>query len=147
MSSMSAFIALLVVMAVVFLALKLRALVHHGILGPVGIRLGHGHHVTDSSGFDDSSGPNSVCEVRTCFHDTHRQPLAHPAPESPRTISTLFALTCGPARQPRLSIGPRIAAHPGLPGMRDVIHHSPFSMWHGCSVARARRPSTKGESP
>ena len=55
MSSMSAFIALLVVLAVVFLALKLRALVHHGILGPFGIRLGHGHHVTDSSGFDDSS--------------------------------------------------------------------------------------------
>ena len=36
MSSMSAFIALLVVLAVVFLALKLRTLVHHGILGPSG---------------------------------------------------------------------------------------------------------------
>ena len=55
MSSMSAFIALLVVVVVVFLALKLLALVLRGILCLFEIPLGHGHRVTDLSRFDDSS--------------------------------------------------------------------------------------------
>ena len=55
MSSMSGFIALVLVLIAVFLALKLVELVIRGLLGLFEIRLGHGRLSTDSSEFDLSS--------------------------------------------------------------------------------------------
>ena len=58
MSSMSAFIALLVVLAVVFLALKFRALVLRGLMGFFGLRSPMEHPNSSSSYSDDLRSDN-----------------------------------------------------------------------------------------